>query len=175
MAAISNAGAREGSLSGLRRLLARAAARSLYALVVPGAEVARAAGLDLESAGLSLAAGPRQASVLVILEPAGLPEPLERAAEVAYAQMPRPRAVLAVGSEDIAALPADARCEPHQASLEAAVDELRRAFREGAFSERIEEFETPALETRTIYTCPMHPEIERDEPCLLYTSDAADE
>ena len=26
-----------------------------------------------------------------------------------------------------------------------------------------------------IYTCPMHPEIRQNGPCLLYTSDAADE
>ena len=156
-------GAREGRLSGFRKLLARAVARDLSAIVVPGPDVARAAGLDLEAAGLSLAAGPRQASVLVVMGSAGLPEPLERAAEVAYAQMPRPRAVLTVGSEDIATLAADARCEPDQVSLEAAVGDLRLAFREGAFSERVEKFAAPALETRTIYTCPMHPEVEQDE------------
>lgn len=158
-------GAREGSLSGLRRLLARAAARDLCAFVVPGPEVARAAGLDLEAAGLALAAGPRQANVLAVVVPeAGLPEALERAAEVAYAQMPRPRAALTLGSEDFASLPADARSEPDQASLEAAVGELRLAFREGAFVGQTQDFEAPALETRTTYTCPMHLEIEQDEP-----------
>ncbi|MDN5698637.1 MAG: hypothetical protein L0G70_11795, partial [Rubrobacter sp.] len=131
----SISGAREGRPSALRKLLARAAARNLAALVVPGPEMARAAGLDLESAGLSLAAGPRQANVLVVLSPpVGLPEALERAAEVAYAQMPRPRAVLTVGTNSLAYLPSDARCEPNQESLAEAVGELRRAFREGAFS-----------------------------------------
>ena len=157
-------GAREGSLSGVRRLLARAAARDLCALVVPGPEVARAAGLDLEAAGLSLAAGPRQANVLAVVIPeAGLPEALERAAEVAYAQMPRPRATLTLSSEDFASLPADARSEPDQASLEAAVDELQQAFREGAFAGHVQDFQSPALETRTVYTCSMHPEIEQEE------------
>lgn len=163
-AAASISGAREGRPSALRKLLARAAARDLAALVVPGPEVARAAGLDLEAAGLSLAAGPRQASVLVVLgHPAGLPEALERAAEVAYAQMLRPRAVLTVGTEGLASLPFDARCEPDQESLAVAIDNVRRAFREGAFTEETEDFEAPALETRTIYTCSMHPEIEQEE------------
>ncbi len=158
-------GAREGGFSGLRRLLARPAARDLCAFVVPGPEIARAAGLDLEAAGLSLAAGPRQANVLAVVIPeAGLPEALERAAEVAYAQMPRPRAVLTLGSGYLASLPADARCEQDQGSLEAAVGELRLAFREGAFTEQTQDFEAPALETRTIYTCSMHPEVGQEEP-----------
>ena len=155
-------GAREGRASGLRRLLARAATRDLSALVVPGREVARAAGLDLESAGLSLAAGPRQASVLVVVgRSEGLPEPLERAAEVAYAQIPRPRATLVVGEASFDSLPADVRCDPEQTSLAAAVRQLRRAFQESAFATQTQDFEAPALETRTVYTCSMHPEVER--------------
>lgn len=163
---VTVSGAREGRTSVVRRLLARAAARDLAALVVPGPEVARALGLDLEAAGLRLAAGPRQASVLVVLGrvPTGLPEGLQRAAEVAYAQMPRPRATLIVGTGAPAALPADALCEPDQESLAAAVGGLRRVFREGAFAWRSEDFEAPALQTRTIYTCSMHPEVEQDEP-----------
>lgn len=158
-------GAREGRLTWARRLLARAAGSELAALVVPGPEVARAAGFDVEAAGLSLAAGPRQASVLVLLgHSVGLSQGLERAAEVAYAQTPRPRAVLVVGDEVPASLPVDARCEPDQEALAAAVSELRRAFREGAFSRSVEDFEGPALETKTIYTCSMHPEVEQEEP-----------
>ena len=161
----SISGARDGRFSGLRWLLARVAARDLSALVIPGPEVARAAGLDLQAAGLSRAAGPRQANVLAVMVPhTGLPEALERAAEVAYSQMPRPRAVLIVGSGDLASLPVDTRCEQDQDSLAEAVGGLRRAFAEGAFAEGTEDFEAPALETRTVYTCSMHPEIEQNEP-----------
>ena len=161
-AGLAISGAREGSPSGLRRLLARAAAHKLSALVAPGSEIARAAGLDLEAAGLPLATGPREASVLVVV--GRLPEPLERAAEVAYAQMPRPRAALVIGAEDFDSLPADVRCEPEQTSLAEAVRQLRQAFREGAFAARTRDFEAPALETRTVYTCSMHPEVEQEEP-----------
>ena len=156
------AGARQGEARGLRRILARATALRLSALVVPGPEVARAAGLDLEAEGLSVAASPREANVLVVV--GKLPEGLARAAAVAYAQMPRPRATLLVDVREAGPLPADVRVEAEQGSLAAAVGELRRAFREGAFSGEAKDFDAAALQTRTVYTCPMHPEVESEEP-----------
>lgn len=66
-------GAREATevafLNPLRNMINRASASHLHALVVPGPEVALAAGLDLRAAGLTVAAGPRQANVLLLLMP----------------------------------------------------------------------------------------------------------
>ncbi len=95
--------ARAGAFAPLRRLIAGAMARDLRALVVPGVDVALAAGLDLSRAGLTEADGPRQANVLLVMLP--LPAPMLKAATVAYAQMPRPRTVLVLGEGVIAPLP----------------------------------------------------------------------
>ncbi len=96
-------GARQGKLSGLRRLTARATARDLRAMVVPGPEVAGALGLDIEAAGMRLAHTPRDANVLLL---AGeLPPRLGEAAAVIYAQMVRPRAILLLGAQAPSPLP----------------------------------------------------------------------
>ncbi len=153
-------------LAPLRRLVAHASAADLRVLVVPGPDVALAAGLDLGAAGLRLADGPRSANVLLAL--GALPAKLADAAAIAYAQMPRPRAVAALGLADVAdvsPLPAaDARGALSQAGLEQAVAALRAAFASGAFAATIAEFDAPALQVRTEYTCPMHPEIVSDAP-----------
>lgn len=156
-------GAREGKASPFRRMVARALARELHAFVVPGAEIARARGIDLEAAGLRLADTPRHASVLVLV--GELPEALKGAAAVAYAQMPRPRAVLAVGQENVSPLPGpDVSVPPGQGYVERGVAELRRSFAEGAFAPEADEFDAEALRTQTEYACPMHPEVVRAEP-----------
>ncbi|BBL80351.1 hypothetical protein RxyAA322_22050 [Rubrobacter xylanophilus] len=156
-------GARQGDVSGLRRLFAAAMARDLRAFVVPGAEVARARGLDPEAVGLRITAAPRHANVLVIV--GELPEGLRKAAAVTYAQMMRPRAVLAVGAEELFPLPeADVSAELSQAGLEEGVARLRRAFSRGAFAPETADFEPETLHTKTEYTCPMHPEVVQDEP-----------
>ncbi len=156
-------GARGGTFSGLRRLVAMALAQELEALVVPGPEIARVHGLDLAKAGLPLAATPRHASVLLIV--GDLPEGLRDAASVAYAQMPRPRAILALGAGDLAPLPAADVCAAlSQDGLLGGLSELRRAFAAGAFRDDITDFEAPALEIRVEYTCPMHPEVISDKP-----------
>ncbi len=147
----------------LRRLVAGAMARDLRALVVPGADVALAAGLDLGAAGLMQAEGPRQANVLLVILP--LPAAMLKAATVAYAQMPRPRAVLVLGEGDIYPLPeADATGAASQEGLEKAVATLRKGFAHGAFAAQVSDFDAPALQTRIEYTCPMHPEVVSDEP-----------
>ncbi len=147
----------------LRRLVAGALARDLRALVVPGPDVARALGLDLEAAGLIPAEGPRQASVLVVIAP--LPGKLRDAASVAYAQMPRPRALLALGGNKLSPLPApDISAEPTQAGLETAMRQLRALISHASFAERVSEYSAPTVQSRIVYTCPMHPEIVSDEP-----------
>jgi Ni,Fe-hydrogenase III large subunit len=156
-------GAREARPSPLRRLVARAAARDLRAFVVPGPDVARARGLDLEAAGLRLSDTPRHASVLVLV--GELPAGLKEAAAVAYAQMPRPRAILAVGAGDVSPLPEpDVSAPLGQEGVVSGVGELRRSFAEGAFAPEAPEFDVDAVRTQPQYVCPMHPEVVRGEP-----------
>jgi Ni,Fe-hydrogenase III large subunit len=156
-------GARRARDSWLGRLVARAAARDLRAFVVPGPEVARASVLDLRSAGLGFSSTPRHADVLVVV--GRVPEGLREAAAVAYAQMPRPRAVLAVGVEDVSPLPGpDVSVGLDQGELSSGVAGLRRLFTRGAFDPETESFEAAALRSRTQYTCPMHPEVVQNEP-----------
>src|SRR5215211_9113185 len=89
----------------------------------------------------------------------------KEAAAVAYAQMPRPRAVLAVGAGDASPLPRpDASAGMGQEGLEEAVAGLRRSFAEGAFSPEAPRFDVDEIRTRTEYVCPMHPEVTSDEP-----------
>lgn len=155
-------GARRARSSWLGRLVARAAALDLRAFVVPGPEVARACGLNLRAAGLGFSPTPRHADVLVVV--GRLPEELREAAVVAYAQMPRPRAVLAVGAEDVSPLPGpDVSVGLDQGELSAGVAELRHLFTEGAFDPEAEAYEAVALRSKTEYTCSMHPEVVQEE------------
>jgi Ni,Fe-hydrogenase III large subunit len=157
------AGARMGVLSGIRRLAAAAMAREFEVFVLPGPEVARAMGLDLTAAGLRLAATPRHASVMLVvgLMPAGLRD----AASIAYAQMPRPRTILALGASDLTPLPtADASAELSQKGLLSGLIDLHRIIAAGAFRDDVTDYTAPGLETRIEYTCPMHPEVVSDKP-----------
>ena len=156
-------GTREARPSALRRLVAKAAARELVAFVVPGPDVARARGVDLEAAGLRVADTPRHAGVLVLV--GELPAGMKKAAAVAYAQMPRPRAVLAVGAGDVSPLPEpDVSVSLEGGDLDAGAEELRRVIADGAFSEEADDFDVDEIRTRTEYVCPMHPEFTGDEP-----------
>lgn len=156
-------GAREGVAGGLRQVVAAAMARDLCAFVVPGADVARARGLDLDATGLHRADTPRQANVLLVAGP--LPPALLDAACVAWAQMPRPRAILALGAGKIAPLPGpDAAADLSLDGLAAGLAALRRAIAAGAFMPEVTDFDAPALAVRLEYTCPMHPEVVSDKP-----------
>ena len=156
-------GARQGVMTALRQLIATAMSQDMRGFVVPGTDVARAAGLDLGAAGIHLCATPRHANVLIVIAP--LPAGLADAASVAYAQMPRPRAILALGAGGLAPLPeADVTGPLTQAGLVAAMADLRGIFAKGAFQSDVSDFDAPALQTRTEFTCPMHPEIVQDEP-----------
>jgi hypothetical protein len=81
-------GARKGKPTALLRLLARAVPPRLATFVLPGNDIARAAGLELEAAGLILVTTPRHATLLLVV--GELPEALLNAAVVVYAQMPHP-------------------------------------------------------------------------------------
>ncbi|MCC7024185.1 MAG: hypothetical protein IT338_15275, partial [Thermomicrobiales bacterium] len=156
-------GARAGVLTWPRRLLSRAIAHDLAAFVIPDVRLVRAAGLDPEAAGLALATTPRHATLLLLVGP--VPDRLAAAASVTYAQMPRPRSILAVGVSAVPGLPEpDVVTRLDQGALRAAVVEVRRRLAAGAFSPEAPVFEITAVETRTEYVCPMHPEIVRPEP-----------
>lgn len=138
-------GARQARPSWLHRLAARAMSRRLTAFVVPGPEVAQAFGLDVEESGLRIVDTPRHASVLLLV--GELPAGLKDAAAVAYAQMPRPRAVFAVGTEDVSPLPGpDISVALDQGSLANGVEELRTAFSEGAFDPEVEDFDAEVVQ-----------------------------
>ena len=156
-------GARLGAATRFRRLIGGVIAADLAAFVVPGPEIARARGLDLGAAGLRPVPTPRHATVLVVIDP--LPEGLARAAAVAYAQMPRPRAILALGIATVSPLPApDIGAAIEQTALVSAVTALRRLLAEASFSPTATPFEVAAVRTKITYTCPMHPEIVREGP-----------
>jgi Ni,Fe-hydrogenase III large subunit len=159
----SLSGSREARPSLLRRVTAWAMGSDLAAFVVPGPDVARSRGLDLDAAGLRVAQSPRHASVLVLV---GEPPPgLKKATAVAYAQMPRPRAILAVGTGNITPLPqSDLAVAAGQKELAAGVGELRRLFAEGAFTTEASGFDVEEIRLQTEYACPMHPEVASDEP-----------
>lgn len=135
----------------------------MQTFVVPDARLARGAGLDLEAAGLCPVETPRHASVFMVV--GQIPEELAAAAAVAYAQMPRPRAILAVDALSTPGLPEpDVAAPLGQEALRVGVDTLRRVLAAGAFAPDVEVAESAAVQTRTEFVCPMHPEIVKDEP-----------
>jgi len=148
----------------LRRLLARATARYLTVFVIPDAEILRNAGLDVSALDrLDVVATPRHANILLIVGP--IPPGLARASAVAYAQMPRPRWILAVDTARMDGLPTpDVVVQPDRASLRDGVARLRRMIADSAFRTDVAEFALEAVRTRTLYVCPMHPQIIQDTP-----------
>ena len=158
-------GARQSSgiFAPLGRMVSRASAAHLRCLLVPGPELASAAGLDLEAAGLMIADSPRSANVLLII--GDLPEAMQDFATIAYAQMPRPRAVAILGGTRPAALPEpDASGKLSAAGLGEVTAQLRLAFSTHALGKQVEAFDAPIFQTRTEYSCPMHPEVVSNEP-----------
>lgn len=136
---MATVGAREGMGGPLRRLAGAAMARDLRAMVVPGPETLRAHALDLDATGLRLVATPRHANVLVILEP--LRADLREAAAVLYAQMMRPRALLALGQPGgVPVLAADITAAATQAGLLDGARRLRELFSGHAFRSDTAEF-----------------------------------
>lgn len=137
------AGARKGEAKGLLGLLARALPPRLDAFVVPRLDVASAGGLDLEAAGLKAVATPRHATVLLLV--GKLPEELRQAAVVVYAQMPRPRVVIALGAAELGPLPPDVVASADQEGLETAVRAARDLLRGQAWKVDAGPFEAEIL------------------------------
>jgi len=156
-------GARQGTMSGLRQLVAVSMARDLNAFLIPGPDIARAYGLDIEAAGLQQVASPRHASVLLVV--GAIPPALRETAAVIYAQMMRPRALFVLGTKDLSPLPAaDVTTGLSRQDLVEGVRQLRRVFTEEAFRPSVSDFDAPVLQIRIEYVCPMHPEVVQDEP-----------
>ncbi len=97
-------GARKGAWHFLKRWTAKATASDLSIFPVPGADVLRACGMHFMQKGMSVAATPRQANVLLVAGP--ITEKLAEKAAVAYAQMPRPRVLVFAGPDKLPYLPA---------------------------------------------------------------------
>ncbi len=140
-------GARTGTATLARRLVARTLARDLTAFVAPGMEVARAYGLDPAAAGLRIVPTPRHAAVLLL---AGeIPPGLRAATAVAYAQMARPRAIIALGTDGAPPLPApDVAVTLDQAALVAGVEDLRRIVASAAWSPNARIFDAPEVQPK---------------------------
>lgn len=149
--------------SWLQRWMGACMARDLRVLAVPGLDVARAYGLDLAAAGLRIAATPRHADVLLLAGP--LSPALRSAAVILYAQMMRPRAILALGCDDHDPLPApDVSIDLSQSALVDGVAQLRTAYALSAFPSGATDFTAAMLQARIEYTCSMHPEVVEAAP-----------
>ena len=149
-------------------------AHDLGVFVVPDVRLARAAGLDLEAAGLRPAATPRHATVLLLVGP--IPDAMSSAAGVVYAQMPRPRAIVATGVSALTGLPEPDVVTPlDQNALRVGVAALRQKLAMAGFALEVATLEIAAAQTRTEYVCPMHPRVVRDEPgsCPICDMDLA--
>ncbi len=156
-------GARQGILSGLRRMVAYSMAQNLGVFLIPGSEIVRMHRLDVKAAGLNVVASPRHASVLLVV--GEIPPALREAAAVIYAQMMRPRVLFALGASNLSPLPvADIVAGISQQEFIEGVRKLRAALSSGAFHSEVSDFSAPMLQVRIEYTCSMHPEIVRDEP-----------
>jgi len=138
-------GARTGAGSLVRWLTAQALARDLTAFVAPGVEVARAHGIDLAAAGLRVVATPRHAAVLLLV--GDIPPGLRTATAVVYAQMARPRAITALGTDGAPPLPApDVAVALDQEALVTGIKELRRIVMSGAWSPDAPAFDAPEIQ-----------------------------
>jgi len=159
-------GARLGQASGFRRFFAQAMAKDLKVFVVPGLDISRALGLDIEAAGMQVVASPRHANVLLVV--GDLPAAMCEAASIVYAQMLRPKVLFAVGitdKETLHPLPvADVAVGLGQPLLIQGVQQLAALIASNAFQEKVENYDAPALHIRIEYVCPMHPEVVQDQP-----------
>lgn len=149
--------------SWLRRRLNPLMARDLRVLVVPGLDVARAHGLDPAAADMRMVATPRHANVMLLV--GALSPAMQSAAVILYAQMMRPRAVVALGGNNFDSLPVpEVRLDLSQAGLVGSVAPLRVALATQARPPQSADFTAAMLETQIEYTCSMHPEVAEDAP-----------
>jgi hypothetical protein len=153
-------GSRKGKQNSFRQMLSSIAGKSLQLFPVPGLDVFLAKGMNPHQKGVTIASTPRHANVLLVTSP--LPENLVQYVANVYAQMPRPRLLVAVATEINDPLP------PPDVVL--TDEDLNQIYQKVSFAHTwIEEalpYELPTLEREgeAIYTCPMHPEVKSDKP-----------
>jgi len=157
---LTTSGRRKGKQNAWRRMLSSVADKTLHIFPVPGLDVFLAKGFNPHQKGIAIAATPRHANVLLVTSP--LPEKLVKYAANVYAQMPRPRLLVFVATNHVAPLP------PPDFVLSA--DELnhlhQRIIFPDAWSGDALPYELPSTEDegKSMYTCPMHPEVQSDKP-----------
>ncbi len=140
MITLQATGSLSGKMNPLRRWIAKAMADHPAVFVVPGADVARVQGVDVP---LPLAAHPREASILLVVAP--LPEKLAEKAAVAFAQMPRPRAILSIGLDPTDPLPPPDVIVPDYASLADGLTQIKHLLATQAWSKEAAPYEQEAL------------------------------
>ena len=139
-----NTGARTKIGTRLRYRLAAALAVRPSVFVIPGEDIARSLGLGIEAAGMRAVATPRHADVLLVVGP--LSRALVDAAVVVYAQMPRPRVIVALDAGDISPLPLDHVTESlSQEGLERALVQVRTLLRTKAWVTAPQAFDVELL------------------------------
>lgn len=137
-------GARKSKPNFFTRLLAKGMSRELSVFPVPGEDVFSAEGIDLESLDLTISNTPRHANLLMLF--GNLPEDLRKKAAVAYAQMPRPRALWLIDGDEYAPLPEPViRSGTSQADLENDLKEIRDKIKSGSWSADAEAYQPDFL------------------------------
>lgn len=152
-------GSRKGKQTSFKQMLSAVISKSLRVFPVPGLDVLLAKGFNPHQKGVNIATTPKHANVLLVTSP--LPGKLTTYAANVYAQMPRPRLLVFIGSSSIESLP------PPQFILSA--DEINLLSQKISFSHSWSDeavaYELPATDDgKNIYTCPMHPEVQSDQP-----------
>jgi Ni,Fe-hydrogenase III large subunit len=152
-------GSRKGKQTAFKQMLSGVVSKSLRVFPVPGLDVLLAKGFNPHQNGVSIASTPKHANVLLITSP--LPEKLKTYAANVYAQMLRPRLLIFIGSKSNEPLP-----PPH---FVLSADEINLLSQKISFShpwfEEAVAYELPSTDDgKNIYTCPMHPEVQSDQP-----------
>ncbi len=152
-------GLRKGKQTIWRRIISSFAARELRLFPIPGLDVLLAKGFNPHQKGVSMAATPRCANVLLATSP--LPEKQAHQAAIAYAQMPRPRLLVFIEMNSISSLPSP--------DFILSLNEINLLHQSISFPEFWNEKAMPYVpaatnEKENIYTCPMHPEVKSNTP-----------
>lgn len=152
-------GVRKGKNNSFRKMLTKIANQSLRVYPVPGLGIFLAKGFNPHQEGISITPTPRHANVLLVTSP--LPETLFQHVAITYTQMPRPRLLVFVDMQSVEQLPSP--------DFILTAEKMNRLHHEVFFTsmwaENAAPFESALLHESDIqYTCPMHPEVQRDKP-----------
>lgn len=122
----------QSTIPELNRFLSNAVSNDVTAIVVPGMEIARMYGIDLERAGLVVSDVPRHANVLLLI--GEIPRSMRHYAKTLYNQMPAPKAILSIGTTLFDPLPKpDVSTDFNEQSINQSVKKLQELFSNKAF------------------------------------------